>query len=90
MGDKLIPALLEHVGEQIGPAIDNLNKAEQFGWIDSAEQWLLYRRLRNQMIHEYIEDNQILTNALKSRQSFVPTMLETATTLIQETESRLT
>ena len=58
--------------------------------IDSAEQWLLYRRLRNQMIHEYIEDNQILTNALKSGQSFVPTMLETATTLIQETESRLT
>lgn len=42
------------------------------------------------MIHEYIEDNQILTNALKSGQSFVPTMLETATTLIQETESRLT
>ena len=66
------------------------NRAEGNGIPSGHQSATLSCRLRNQMIHEYIEDNQILTNALKSGQSFVPTMLETATTLIQETESRLT
>ncbi|TVP60703.1 MAG: hypothetical protein EA349_01005 [Halomonadaceae bacterium] len=66
LGDKLIPTLLSYLGEQTGPAIDNLNRAEKFGWIESAEEWIVYRKLRNQMIHEYIEDTAVLTDALRS------------------------
>ncbi len=55
VGDKLLPALLVALAEKTGPAIDNLDKAEKFGFIDSAEVWMELRRLRNQMVHEYIE-----------------------------------
>ena len=47
LGDKLIPALLRYLGESTGPAMDNLDKAERFGWIGSASQWMVYRKLRN-------------------------------------------
>ena len=56
VGDKLLPSLLMALAEPVGPAIDNLDKAEKFGWIESTEDWMEMRRLRNQMVHEYIED----------------------------------
>ena len=89
LGDKLVPALLEWTGEARGPAIDNLDKAEKFGWIASADEWLSYRQLRNQMVHEYIEDLQILTEALDRGRQFVPELLAAACTLTEESERRL-
>ncbi|MBK6717711.1 MAG: hypothetical protein IPG57_22250 [Burkholderiales bacterium] len=64
LGDKLLPALLNWLGEPGGPAIDNLGKAERFGWIESADVWMRLRRLRNQMIHEYVEDPSLFADAL--------------------------
>ena len=52
VGDKLLPALLTALAEKTGPAIDNLDKAEKFGFIESADGWMEMRRLRNQMVHE--------------------------------------
>lgn len=66
LGDKLLPALLKALGEPPEPFITNLNKAERFGWLDSAESWLGLRQLRNQMIHEYIEDPELLADAVQS------------------------
>ncbi|MDP2176992.1 hypothetical protein [Methylicorpusculum sp.] len=34
--------------------------------IKSADEWLTMRNLRNQMVHEYVEDPVILNNALQS------------------------
>lgn len=89
VGDKLIPALLELTGEERGPAIDNLNKAEKFGWIDSADEWMLYRKLRNQMVHEYIEDTVVLTDALAAGRDFIPTLLRSALAIAGEAEKRI-
>ena len=47
LGDKLLPHLLRALGEKPGAAIDNLDRAERLGWIESADQWLEIRRLRN-------------------------------------------
>jgi hypothetical protein len=88
IGDKLIPAMLELSGESRGPAMDNLDKAEKFGWIDSADEWMLYRKLRNQMVHEYIEDTRILTDALAAGQQFVPTLIRLSLTVVDEAEKR--
>lgn len=77
VGDKLLPALLSALGETPGPAIDNLDKAEKFGFIESADGWMEMRRLRNQMVHEYIEDLAVLCSALRSGHVFV-TVLVTA------------
>ena len=65
IGDKLLPAWLDVLGEKTHVAIDNLDKAERLGVLPSVEQWLKLRQLRNQMIHEYIEDLAILSDALQ-------------------------
>ena len=75
VGDKLLPALLLALGETVGPAIDNLDKAEKFGLIESADSWMEMRRLRNQMVHEYIEDLAVLSSALRDGHAFVPTLV---------------
>lgn len=72
IGDKLLPATLAALGEKTGPVLDNLNKAEKFGWLESAENWLLARQLRNKMVHEYIEDPVILAEAINNAQNFIP------------------
>ncbi|MBZ5876666.1 hypothetical protein [Chromohalobacter israelensis] len=89
LGDKLIPSLLEHLGESSGLAIDNLDKAERFGWIASSDEWVVYRKLRNQMIHEYIEDPAVLADALDAGCGFVDALTTSAETLASEVERRL-
>jgi hypothetical protein len=88
LGDKLLPATLAALGEHQGPVLDNLNKAERFGWLESAENWLLARQLRNKMVHEYIEDLQLLADALNSAASFTPLLENFATQLISALEQR--
>ena len=78
VGDKLLPALLAAMAEKIGPAIDNLDKAEKLGLLESADGWMEMRRLRNQMVHEYIEDLAVLTSALRSGHAFVPELTAAA------------
>ncbi len=75
LGDKLLPALLDAVGETPGTAMDNLDRAERFGWITSADRWMEMRRLPNQMVHEYIEDPVVLADALNTGHDFVATLV---------------
>ncbi|MCL7929574.1 hypothetical protein [Halomonas llamarensis] len=89
VGDKLLPQLLKFLGESLGPAADNLDKAEKFGWIDSADDWLLYRKLRNQMVHDYIEDLNVLADALDAGRTFTQSLIEMALRMAQEAENRL-
>lgn len=64
LGDKLLPALLDALGEPVKALLINLDKAEKYGWLESGEEWLSLRQLRNKMIHEYIEDADILHSSL--------------------------
>lgn len=89
VGDKLLPPLLLQLGERPAAAIDNLTRAERLGWMDSAEDWMACRTLRNQMIHEYIEDIHVLTHALNAGKNFVPEMGKTSFRIICEVERRL-
>ena len=54
--DKLIPRLLGLAGESVASAIDNLNKAERLGLVDSPDDWVSMRQLRNRLVHEYMDD----------------------------------
>ena len=78
LGDKLIPTLIIALGEPVGAAMENLDRAEQLGLVLSADSWLTMRRLRNQMVHEYIEDSAVLCDALNSGHLFVDELLATA------------
>ena len=88
VGDKLLPAVLTALGEKTGPVLDNLNKAEKYGWLQSAENWLLARQLRNKMVHEYIEDPAILAEALNSAHSFIPLLTQFAEQLNEALNER--
>lgn len=66
LGDKFLPAWLDILEEKTNVAIDNLDKAEKIGVLPSVELWLELRQLRNQMVHEYIEDLNLLVDALQT------------------------
>ena len=88
LGDKLLPAYLRAGGETPGLLVDNLDRAEKQGLIDSTEDWFTLRRLRNQMVHEYIEDPVILAAALNSGHDAVPTLVSTAERLRTDMRER--
>ena len=77
LGDKLIPAVLKQQAETLGSALDNLGRAERLGWLGNVGEWLEARGLRNQMVHEYIQDIEQLTNALMRGKELVPMLIQT-------------
>ena len=81
LADKLLPVLLDWLAEPVGPAIDNLNRAERLGWIHSVEVWIEVRRLRNRMIHEYVRDAAELAAALTAAHEAVPQLAAAATAM---------
>jgi len=82
LGDKLLPAWLLANGEQIKTAYENLSLVERLNMIPSAEEWVEIRLLRNQMVHEYIESIEILTDALNRAKAFQPQLEKFANQMI--------
>jgi hypothetical protein len=88
VGDKLLPLLLAALGEKPSAAIDNLDRAERLGLLNSADEWMSMRSLRNQMVHEYVEDPAVLASALQTGHAFVPALIAGASDMIAEIERR--
>lgn len=63
--DKLIPAVLREAGERVSAAIDNLSRMEKLMLVNSADDWLEMRGLRNRLVHEYIDRPADLALALE-------------------------
>ncbi|MCE2689350.1 MAG: hypothetical protein LW862_05835 [Rubrivivax sp.] len=78
LGDKLLPRLLEWLAEPVGPAIDNLARAERLDLIRSGEEWIEARQLRNFMIHEYVRDSATLASALQRGHGTVEMLTQAA------------
>lgn len=76
MGDKLLPRLFHWLGENPAPFLDNLHRAEKLGFIQSADNWMKARRLRNKLIHEYVEDPGEFAGALNLANRLAGEMLE--------------
>lgn len=88
VGDKLLPAMLRAMGEPLSAMIDNLDRAERLGWLSSADEWLVARRIRNRMVHEYVEDAALLADALQEGHRLVPLLVSTANQMIAELRRR--
>lgn len=89
LGDKLLPVYLKKQLEPIGTVLDNLNRAEKLGLIDSVADWIEARTLRNSLVHEYTEDVDRLRQSIQRALQLVP-MLETVTLrLCQKSHSSL-
>lgn len=76
LGDKLLPTVLLALSEPVGAVIDNLDRAERLGFVRSADDWLATRRLRNRMVHEYVEDPSVLAESLQQGHALVPMLLD--------------
>ena len=72
-----------------GAATENLDRAEKLGWLESTNDWLVMRKLRNQMVHEYIEDLVILCDSLKAGHTFVNTLVKTAEQFVLQSDRRI-
>lgn len=70
--DKLLPAYLALAGEAPRPVIDMLDRVERLGLIASADAFLAARKLRNRLVHEYVEDRRELAANLEAARAFVP------------------
>lgn len=89
LADKFLPALLGAMAETRGATTENLDRAEKLGWLDSTDDWLVMRKLRNQMVNEYIEDLVILCDSLKAGHAFVKTLVKTADQFVTQADSRI-
>lgn len=88
IGDKLLPVWLSVLNERTKTTIDNLDKAEKIGVLPSVELWLELRQIRNQMVHEYIEDLTILTNAVQTSYQQLDFIINVAEAIISDLENR--
>jgi len=68
--------------------VDNLNKAEKLGALSSTEKWLTVRQLRNQIIHEYIEEYTVLAEALQSAHQSLDFIREFAENILKDLDLR--
>lgn len=88
LGDKLIPAVLQREQEPLGSALDNLDRAERLGWVDSVDSWIDARRLRNGFVHEYLRDPAKLAYNLMQGHSAVPLLVSCARRLLAHCQAR--
>ena len=64
IGEKLIPRFARLMGEQRKSLLDVLVYAEKMQWLDSAEDFVGSRKLRNQLVHEYMTSPELFLEAL--------------------------
>jgi len=88
IADKLLPRLLVLLAEKTGAQIDMLNRCETLGLIESTENWLAARQLRNKLVHEYIQDNEAFYQYLKQAQTYAEMMIKTYEHIKQFYEAR--
>lgn len=68
--------------------MDNLDKAAKLGIRVDANEWLMMRQLRNKMVHEYIEDPEILLEALQAAYNFIPRLVAMSEDLFHDLDGR--
>ena len=88
LSDKMLPAYLAAHGERTATLLENLDRLERLGLIDDAQSWLDMRRLRNQMVHEYVEDPLIFASALQADHEFVGKLAAVVSRLAESTSRR--
>jgi hypothetical protein len=66
IGARLLPALLTYLQEpyERRPMLDKLNRLEQLGYLEHAEDWQELRAVRNQFAHEYPDESEKNASAL--------------------------
>jgi len=89
MGDKLFKTLLKSVGEYKDnmALIDCLDKLEKLDIIETADQWMNYRLIRNKLTHEYSSNQQEMLAGIQLAMLYfkeIKNILESINRYVQE------
>jgi hypothetical protein len=85
LGDKLLPRFAALVGENSKTLLDTLAIAERADWLPDAEAFIAARKLRNTLVHEYMQDARIFLESLFAAQQACNMLF----TVIENTEAEL-
>lgn len=68
MGDKLFKLILSQYEENIQNLsfIDILNKLEKFEFLPSTKEWLILRKIRNEISHQYDDEPEEMSQAINN------------------------
>ncbi|WP_275099261.1 hypothetical protein [Sedimenticola hydrogenitrophicus] len=76
IADKLLPRWLMALAETPGSQIETLNRAERLGIIENVEHWLEARKLRNKLVHEYMESAETFAEDLMLGKEYALMLLD--------------
>lgn len=67
MGDKLFRIFLDSLGEYKDnmSLLDVLDKLEKLEIIPNAQEWMIYRKLRNKLTHEYPNNEEEIVEGIR-------------------------
>ena len=71
---RLTPEQIEQIRAIVAAQAGGRSQVRRF----AQPYWIDMRRLRNQMVHEYVDDPVILASALQAGHRFVPAQFELA------------
>ncbi|MFQ5488387.1 MAG: hypothetical protein ACE5ET_08110 [Gammaproteobacteria bacterium] len=77
MADKLLPRWLLALAETPGSQIETLNRAEKLGVVENVEHWLAARKLRNRLVHEYMENVETFAEDLRLAKEYTRLLIDT-------------
>jgi hypothetical protein len=89
IADKLLPRWLQALAEQPGSQIETLNRAERLGVVESARTWLEARKLRNQLVHEYMDNPADFAENIRLAQQYSHMLIETYNRIRNDASERM-
>lgn len=85
LGDKLLPRFAALVGNPTRTLIDTLALAERAEVVPDAQAFMAARRLRNALVHEYMQDPQLFLDSLNEALDGCTLLFETVDRVRAET-----
>lgn len=85
IGEKLIPRFAALLGGVPKSLLDNLAYAEKAGWINSAEEFVGARKLRNLLVHEYMAEAELFLESLQAADAATYMLIDVVTKIKQQT-----
>ncbi len=86
IGEKLIPRFAALLGNAPKSLLDNLAYAERAGWIDSAEEFVGARKLRNLLVHEYMAEAELFLKSLQAADEATLILIDVVTRIKQQAD----
>ena len=87
IGEKLIPRFALLMGENPKSLLDVLAFAEKMEWIKKAEEFIGARKLRNLLVHEYMEETELFLQSLQTADTATNLLLDVVVRLSKQADN---